>query len=119
MDEALTPLQIVVELYKGMLRNIRAAKTNWQAEKLDVMSTHIIKTFDIIEALQANLDLSQDGEDVKFLNRFYNVVFSSLNNATMKPDPAKEFENIASYVQEVHDRWYVLAYGKPAQMAAE
>lgn len=111
-DESLTPLQIVVELYKGMLRNIKDAKKAWQAGQLDVMSSHLLKTFDIIEALQLNLDLEKGGEDAAFLNRFYTVVFSALSNVSAKPEPAEEFDAIIAYVQQVHDRWYALAYSR-------
>lgn len=111
-DESLTPLQIVVELYKGMLRNIKDAKKAWQAGQLDVMSGHLLKTFDIIEALQLNLDLEKGGEDAAFLNRFYTVVFSALSNVSAKPEPAEEFDAIIAYVQQVHDRWYALAYSR-------
>ena len=110
-DDNLTPLQIVVELYKGMLRNTKIAKQAWKEGQLDVMSNHIIKTFDIIEALQSNLDLEGGGEDAQFLNRFYTVIFSSLSQATAKPNPAEYFDEIIAYIQQVHDRWYTIAYG--------
>ncbi|MBE2191386.1 MAG: flagellar export chaperone FliS [Alphaproteobacteria bacterium] len=110
-DDSLTPLQIVVELYKGMLRNTKIAKQAWKEGQLDVMSNHIIKTFDIIEALQSNLDLEGGGEDAQFLNRFYTVIFSSLSQATAKPNPAEYFDEIIAYIQQVHDRWYTIAYG--------
>ncbi len=114
-DENLTPMQIVVELYKGMIRNIREAKKFWEAGRLDMMSNHLGKTFDIIEGLQVNLDLEKGGEDAIFLNRFYNVVFSALSQATAKPDPAAEYDAILAYVQQVHDRWYAIAYAKPPE----
>ncbi len=113
-DENLTPLQIVVELYKGMLRNTKIARQSWKEGHLDVMSNHIIKTFDILEALQGNLDLENGGEDAQFLNRFYTVIFSSLSHATAKPDPVKYFDEIIEYIQLVHDRWYAIAYGAPS-----
>ena len=109
-DETLTPLQIVVELYKGLIKNTKLAKHYWQAGQLDVMCQYIEKNFNIIEALQSNLDLEKGGEDAAFLNRFYTVIFSSLTLATSKPDPAAYFDEIISYIQQVHDRWYVLAY---------
>jgi flagellar biosynthetic protein FliS len=119
-DSSLTPLQIVVELYKGMLRNVRSAKECYEMGKLDVMSNHIIKTFDVLEALQGNLDLQNGGEDAAFLNRFYNVVFSALSLATAKPDPVKEFDGIIAYIQQVHDRFAALAYpAKPPPPSAE
>jgi flagellar biosynthetic protein FliS len=112
-DENLTPLQIVVELYKGMMKNVLQAKACWQRQELDTMTNIIVKTFDIIEALQSNLDFEQGGEDAKVLNHFYNVTFSALTMATAKPDPAEEFDGIYNYIKIMHDKWYFLAYGKP------
>lgn len=109
-DESLTPLQIVVELYKGMIRNTKLAKQSWQDGQLDVMCGYIQKNFDILEALQSNLDMEQGGEDAIFLNRFYTVIFSALTQAISKPDPATYFDEISAYIQQVHDRWYALAY---------
>lgn len=109
-DETLTPLQIVVELYKGMIKNTKLAKQSWQNNQLDLMCQYVEKNFSILEALQSNIDLEKGGEDAVFLNRFYTVIFSSLTLATSKPDPAKYFDEIVSYIQQVHDRWYVLAY---------
>lgn len=118
-DENLTPLQIVVELYKGMLRNTKLAKQAWLDRRYDVMTNHITKTFDIIEALQSNLDMENGGEDAVFLNRFYTVIFSALSQASTKPDPSTYFDEIIAYIQQVHDRWYVMAYPlKPAEETA-
>ena len=118
-DENLTPLQIVVELYKGMIKNTKLAKQAWGDHKLDVMTSHIIKTFDIIEALQSNLDMENGGEDAVFLNRFYTVIFSALSQASAKPDPSAYFDEIVAYIQQVHDRWYVMAYPVPVEKTAE
>lgn len=119
-DGNLTPLQIVVELYRGILKNIRIAKENWIERRLDVMSNHIIKTFDIIEALQSNIDFEKGGEDAKFLNHFYSVVFSALSQATAKADPVAEFDGIIAYVENVYERWYALAYPpQPAEGSVE
>lgn len=109
-DDTLTSLQIVVELYKGLIKNTKLAKQFWNSRQLDVMCTYIDKNFNILEALQSNLDLENGGEDAVFLNRFYTVIFSSLTLATSKPDPSAYFDEIISYIQQVHDRWYVLAY---------
>ena len=109
-DDTLTSLQIVVELYKGLIKNTKLAKQCWESRTLDVMCTYIDKNFNILEALQSNLDLENGGEDAAFLNRFYTVIFSSLTLATSKPDPSAYFDEIISYIQQVHDRWYVLAY---------
>ncbi|MFA7276643.1 MAG: flagellar export chaperone FliS [Pseudobdellovibrionaceae bacterium] len=118
-DEGLTQMQIVVELYKGMIKNIKLARQMWEERKLDVMTNHIAKTFDILEALQSNLDMENGGEDAVFLNRFYTVIFSSLTIATSKPNPTEYFDQIISYVQQVHDRWYALAYPEKMEHLAK
>lgn len=118
-DDNLTPLQIVVELYKGMIKNTKLAKQAWQAGQLDVMSNHILKTFDIIEALHSNLDLDNGGEDAMFLDRFYSSIFSALSHVSGKPDPASYFDEIIAYIQQVHDRWYGMAYGNIPQVEEE
>jgi flagellar protein FliS len=109
-DDTLTPLQIVVELYKGMIKNTKLAKQCWEAKQLDVMCNYIEKNFNILEALQSNIDMENGGEDAVFLNRFYTVIFSALTLAISKPDPSAYFDEIVAYIQQVHDRWYVLAY---------
>jgi len=111
IDDNLTPLQIVVELYKGMLRNFKLAKQSWKEGNFEQMSANIVKTFDILEALQSNLDMESGGEDAQFLHRFYTVLFSALSQASSKPNPAEYFDEIISYIQQVHDRWYKMAYG--------
>jgi flagellin-specific chaperone FliS len=83
------------------------------------MTDYIIKTFNIIEALQANLDIVNGGEDAQFLNRFYNVIFSSLTMATAKVEPEKEFNDIIAYIQQVHDRWYNMAYPHRVAVGSE
>ena len=116
-DENLSPLQIIVELYKGMIKHTKDAKRHWEAGNLDLMTNSIVRVFNIIEALQAHLDMEQGGEDAIFLNRFYNVIFSALSNATMKPEPGEEFDRIIAYIQQVNDRWYAMAYSKPPEVA--
>ena len=111
-DESLSPLQIVVELYKGMIRNTQFAKTAYQEGRLEDMTRYLMKTFDIIEGLQSNLDTDNGGEDAAFLNRFYTVIFSALSQATAKPEPVEEFDAIIAYIQQVHDRWYAIAYNR-------
>jgi flagellar biosynthetic protein FliS len=83
-----------------------------------MMTNSLTRVFDIIEGLQMNLDFEKGGEDAVFLNRFYNVVFSALSQATAKPDPAAEYDAIIAYIQQVHDRWYAMAYAKPPENPA-
>lgn len=109
-DENLSPLQIIVELYKGMIKHTKDAKSHWAAGRFEEMSNSILKVFSIIEVLQSHLDLEQGGEDAAFLYRFYNVIFSALTMVNLKPAPGEEFDSIITYMQQVTDRWYAIAY---------
>ena len=39
--------------------------------------------------------------------------------ATAKPEPGEEFDAIIQYMQKVCDRWYAMAYGKPAEQPSD
>ncbi len=111
-DANLSPLQIVVELYKGMLRNIREAKLAVERQDYQTYAKLSQKTFDIVEALQANLDVDNGGEDAKFLLNFYSVIFQKHMRVLSQPDPAAELQKLLDYIQPVYERWYGFAYGK-------
>lgn len=115
-DENLSPLQIVVELYKGMIKHTKDAKAHYIAGRFEDMSNSIMKVFSIIEVLQSHLDLEQGGEDAAFLYRFYNVIFSALSMVTVKPAPGEEFDSIIAYMQQVTDRWYAIAYPRTPEV---
>ena len=114
-DENLSPLQIVVELYKGMIKHTKDAKAHWAAGRFEEMSNSVVKVFNIIEVLQSHLDIEQGGEDAAFLHRFYNVIFSALSTVSVKPAPGEEFDRIIAYMQQVTDRWYAIAYPRAPQ----
>lgn len=111
-DANLSPLQIVVELYKGLIRFMREGKQAVARSDFQTMITMNQKCFDILEALQTNLDLEQGGEDAKFLNEFYTIVFNKLSRILAVENPVAEYDALLNYIQPVYERWYSFAYGK-------
>lgn len=103
--------EIVVELYKGMIKNIEHAKESYTSGQLDVMSNHIQKTNRILVALQSHLDFEQGGEASLFLNQFYNGVFVSLTKILSNPNPEESFDQILEHVRHVYSIWHTHAYG--------
>lgn len=102
-------LEIVVELYKGMIKNTEQAKLAYQQGKLDHMCELNKKTYKILIALQSNLDYEQGKDAADFLNDFYNRIFATLTKAIRKDDPVKEFNNVIEYIRPVYMRWNELA----------
>ncbi len=110
-DENLSPLQVVAELYKGILKFLYEAKTAYQDNKLDVMSEKIGRILAVVESLQANLDVDQGGKDAAFLQEFYVILVGRLGRVLDRPDVAHEFDQLIAYVMPVYERWHEFAYG--------
>lgn len=110
-DDNLTPLQIVVELYKGILKNMRAAKMAYSAGDFQKVVDLNNKTFNILEALQANLDFDNGGDDATFLRDFYTIIFVKMANILQQANPAAEYDALINYINPVYERWYSFAYG--------
>ena len=77
-DESMNGFEVVVELYKGMMKNIREAKIAYEEGKLEEMVKINEKTNKILIALQSNINKEQGGEAAEFLNQFYNGLFAKL-----------------------------------------
>lgn len=104
-DQGLSGFGVVVELYKGMIANIQAAKIAYTDGKLDVMCDKIAKTNQILIGLQGHLDREQGGEAAEYLNDFYTGVFSLLSKVQRAPDPEAEFDRIIALIQPVYEIW--------------
>ncbi len=97
--------EIVVELYKGISKNILLAKKSYESEKLDEMCKYIEKTNKILIALQSHLNHDKGGEAAVYLNNFYNGIFVSLSKVLSQPKPAEAFDHILNTVQPVYEIW--------------
>ncbi len=96
---------IVVELYKGIIKNVEHAKESYKIGRLDDMCTQIEKTNKILVALQAHLNFDNGGEAADTLNNFYNNTFASLAQVLRKPNPEDEFDKVLRSIQPVYEIW--------------
>jgi len=106
---ALNPVEIVVALYEGMLRNLEGAKTAYEEENLEQMCLLNEKTFRILGALQSHLDFEKGGDTAPALNDFYKIVFVRLAKVLEKDDPAQEFEYLKDNIRDIYSKWSLLA----------
>lgn len=106
---ALNPVEIVVALYDGILRNIEEAKNAYIDKNLEKMCHTNEKTFRIITALQCHLDFEKGGDTAPALNKFYNIIFSRLAKILESKDPCQEYEYIQSNVRDIYIKWSKLA----------
>lgn len=106
---ALNPVEIVVALYEGMLRNLEGAKNAYVERNLEQMCLLNEKTFRILAALQSHLDFEKGGNTAPALDNFYRIVFVRLANVLEKDDPAEEFEYLKSNIRDIYSKWSLLA----------
>ncbi|MBI1326385.1 MAG: hypothetical protein GC136_01960 [Alphaproteobacteria bacterium] len=110
-DEGKSGVEIVVELYKGMIRFLREAKAAHEVGNHVEMFQKCDRAFKIIEALQAHLN--SDGEAAglaKTLQDFYLTVYTRISKVLDTADPSAEFDSIIASVQQVYESWYKVAY---------
>lgn len=106
---ALNPIEIVVALYEGILRNLEGAKNAYTASNLEEMCALNEKTFRILAALQSHLDFEKGGDTAPALNDFYKILFVRLAKVLEKDDPVAEFEYMQENVRDVYSKWSLLA----------
>ncbi len=103
------PVEIVVALYEGMLRNLEGAKNAYVEKNLERMCELNEKTFRILAALQSHLDFENGGDTAPALDDFYRIVFVRLAKVLEKDDPAAEFDYLKSNVRDIYSKWSLLA----------
>ncbi len=96
---------IVVELYKGIIKNIEQAKESYKIGRLDDMCHHIEKTNKILIALQSHLNFEEGGEAAGTLNSFYNNTSGALVKVHRADNPEQEFDKIIASIQPVYEIW--------------
>lgn len=96
---------VVVELYKGIIKNVGAAKTAYQDGDLEQMCKLNEKTTKILIALQSHLNHEQGGEAAAFLDSFYTGLFGQLMGVLRKEDPAAEFDAVLERIKPVYEIW--------------
>ena len=113
-DENLGPMEIILELYKGVIKFLRQAKSAYEADDLEKMCYWVDRVQKILEALTAHLDMDQGGKDAEFLQEFYVVLMARLGKVLDCPDTSHEFDQLIAYAMPVYERWYELTYDRVA-----
>ncbi|MCK5384743.1 MAG: flagellar protein FliS [Alphaproteobacteria bacterium] len=105
---ALNPVEIVLALYEGILRNLEGAKNSYVENDLENMCALNEKTFRILAALQSHLDFEKGGDTAPALDDFYRILFMRLTKVLEKDDPAQEFDYLKSNVRDIYSKWSLL-----------
>ncbi len=104
-ESNMSGFDVVVELYKGMIRNVENAKSAYKQGKLDEMCELIEKTNKILIALQSHLNFEDGGEAAQTLNTFYNGIFGSLAQILRTKTPEEDFDKVLKHLHKVYEIW--------------
>jgi len=108
VDNALSKIEIVLTLYRAMLRNIEGAKAAYIARDFEKMTQLNDKTIAILVALQSHIDHDKGGDAAKNLNTFYTSVYIRITSAMRRADVPAEYDYIHKNVKDVYTHWYNL-----------
>lgn len=112
-DDNLGPMEVILELYKGLIRFLKEAKSAHAQGDLEKMMYWMDRAFKVVNALAANVDTDQGGKDAEFLNEFYVILMGRFAKILDRPDVQREFDQLVDYVTPVYERWYELTYKRP------
>jgi len=118
-DENLGPMEIALELFKGIVKFLGQAKAAYQANDLEQMTYFTDRVFKIIEALHAHLDMDAGGKDAEFLQEFYVIMIGRMGKILDRPDVEREFDQLIAYVTPIYEQWYTLTYGRSPTTSEE
>ena len=108
-----SPLELVVMLYDGLLRNTGAAIDAMARRDIRARRDAISKSLAIISELQSTLNMDQGGDIATQLDRLYTWMTDALIDATVKQDPAP-LHDVRRVLETLRDGWQQVASAKPA-----
>ena len=96
--------RLVVMLYDGAIKFLKLAINELNAENMDQKWTYIKKALDILDELNAVLDMESGGEIAQNLRKLYMFMVRHLNSANIKKDP-KMIKEVIDLLEELNQGW--------------
>ena len=111
-----SPLELVVMLYDGALRNTAAAIDAMGRGDIRARRDAVTRSLAIISELQSTLSLDKGGAIAEELDRLYSWMTDSLVQATVKQD-AKPIHEVRKILGVLRDGWQQAAVARPESAA--
>ena len=103
-----TPEMVIVKLYEGALRFIRAARSHQEAGHIAGRATSIAKALAIVNELQHSLNLERGGEIARNLDSLYFFVTDRLLEANLRGTIAP-LDVAAGILSTLNEAWVEIA----------
>lgn len=100
--------RIVVMLYEGAIKFLKFAISEMQAENHEAKSRYMNKAEDIINELNAVLDMEAGGEIAQNLRALYMFMIRNIHEANIQKNPDK-LEEVIKLLEELNQGWKAIA----------
>jgi flagellar protein FliS len=100
--------RLIVLLYEGAIKFMKLAIKEIQANNYEAKGQYINKARDIINELNAVLDMSTGGEIAANLRKLYCFMNNRLSEANVKRDP-KMIQEVIELMEELNQSWKAIA----------
>jgi flagellar protein FliS len=100
--------RLIVLLYDGAIKFMKLAIKELEAENYEAKGKYINKARDIINELNAILDVNAGGEIASNLRELYCFMNSRLSEANIKRDP-KMIREVIELMEELNQSWKAIA----------
>ncbi len=102
------PMKLVLMCYEGAISSLKLAQDCYVAKEYEAKGRALKKTLDIIDELNAALDMKKGGKIAVNLRSLYLYMTKALTEADMKKDLAA-FAKVAQMLEELEIGWKEVA----------
>lgn len=106
--ESRTPLELVVMLYDGALRNLEEARGAIERRDIPARKTAVSKALAIVAELQATLDMQAGAEIATSLDQLYTFVTTQIADGAVKND-VRAIESAVRVLSNLREGWTAIA----------
>ena len=99
--------RLIVMLYDGAIKFMKLAVNELEAGNFQAKGQYITKALDIINELNAVLDMNAGGEIAENLRKLYNFMHRRLSDANIKRDP-QMIREVIQLMEELNQSWKVI-----------
>ena len=100
--------KLIVMLYEGAIKFLKLSQKDMEAGNYESKNTHINRAWDIINELNASLDMEVGREISENLRKLYCFMMTHLSSANFKNDQ-QMLQEVIDMLSELKDGWESIA----------
>jgi flagellar protein FliS len=100
--------RLIVLLYEGAIKFLKQAKRELQAGNFAAKGQHINRAMDILNELDASLNMEVGGEIATNLRRLYQFMFRHLTEANSRRDPER-IQDVIDCLTDLNEGWKAIS----------